>query len=632
MPFGSLCDPSIALGLLKAGLNRAGISCAVRYFTFPFAAKIGTQLYFELANGTPRLTALVGEWLFAEALWGPGRLDSAAYVEEVLRDRGRGSRSDDFWSSHRFAADAPEREEFIEEVLRARVAVAPFLDDCVDEVVCRRPRILGFTSVFQQQIASLALASRVRQALPETFLLIGGANVEGAMGSEAVHQFGFLDAVVSGEADAVFPQLVLRVLAGESIDGLPGVLTRRTLSLADAPSTLAPSNEQTGFVDLNALPYPDYDDFFQQLHFEADVAPAPVRVTFETSRGCWWGAKHHCTFCGLNGLSMAYRSKRPQRALDELMALNQRYPGRAISVVDNILDTSYFRTFLPRLRDSVTDLNLFYEIKSNVAKDQLRVLRDAGVICVQPGIESLSTHILRLMRKGVTMLQNIQTLKWCRELGIDVAWNMIWGFPGETARDYEQCTALVPLLTHLQPPGMRAPIRLDRFSPYFEQAQDFGITNVRPHLAYEHLYDLPAPAIANLAYFFRFDYADGRQVHHYTAPLLEQLDMWAQNHSTSELLYVDNENHLSIRDLRPAARRPHYVLDGLYREVLLACDRVHGVAHLEALAEKHGGPETLPGVLADLIDAGLLLTENGHYLALALPEGSYSRFTLRDRD
>ncbi|KZS71338.1 hypothetical protein A4G29_02880 [Mycobacterium kansasii] len=633
MPFGSLCDPSIALGLLKAGLNRAGISCAVRYFTFPFAAKIGTQLYFELANGTPRLTALVGEWLFAEALWGPGRLDTAAYIEEVLRDRGRGSRSDDFWSSHRLASVAPEREEFIEKVLRARVAVPSFLDDCIDEVVRRRPRILGFTSVFQQQIASLALASRVRQALPETFLLIGGANVEGAMGNEVVRQFGFLDAVVSGEADAVFPQLVLRVLAGESIEALPGVLTRQTLSLADEPSTApSKSNEQNGFVDLNALPYPDYDDFFQQLHFESDVAPAPVRVTFETSRGCWWGAKHHCTFCGLNGLSMAYRSKRPQRALDELMVLNQRYPGRAISVVDNILDTSYFRTFLPLLRDSVTDLNLFYEIKSNVSKDQLRVLRDAGVICVQPGIESLSTHILRLMRKGVTMLQNIQTLKWCRELGIDVAWNVIWGFPGETARDYEQCAALVPLLTHLQPPGMRAPIRLDRFSPYFEQAQDFGITNVRPHLAYEHLYDLPAPAIANLAYFFRFDYADGRQVHHYTAPLLEQLDAWAQNHSTSELLYVDNENHLSIRDLRPAARRPHHVFVGLHREVLLACDRVHGVTHLEALAEKHGGPDTLPGVLADLIDAGLLLTEDGHYLALPLPEGSYSRFSLRDRD
>ena len=40
---------------------------------------------------------------------------------------------------------------------------------------------------------------------------------------------------------------------------------------------------------------------------------------FETSRGCWWGERMHCTFCGLNGATMSYRSKSPRRAVDELM-------------------------------------------------------------------------------------------------------------------------------------------------------------------------------------------------------------------------------------------------------------------------------------------------------------------------
>ncbi|MFZ0225381.1 MAG: hypothetical protein WAL41_00235, partial [Mycobacterium sp.] len=148
--------------------------------------------------------------MFAEALWGPGRLDSDAYVDEVLRRRGRGSLSDHYWSSHTHAAAPQKRDELIDAALRARTAVAPFLDDCLDEVVRRHPRIIGFTSVYQQQIATLALASRVKQALPETFVVVGGANVEGVMGIESVRQFGFLDAAVSGEADAVFPQLVAR--------------------------------------------------------------------------------------------------------------------------------------------------------------------------------------------------------------------------------------------------------------------------------------------------------------------------------------------------------------------------------------------------------------------------------------
>lgn len=59
-------------------------------------------------------------------------------------------------------------------------------------MVRRCLRILFSTSVFQ--IASLALASRVKLALPETFVVIGVANVEGVMGLEAVRQFSFLDA------------------------------------------------------------------------------------------------------------------------------------------------------------------------------------------------------------------------------------------------------------------------------------------------------------------------------------------------------------------------------------------------------------------------------------------------------
>jgi hypothetical protein len=50
-----------------------------------------------------------------------------------------------------------------------------------------------------------------------------------------------------------------------------------------------------------------------------------------------------------------------------------------------------------------------------------------------PGIESLGTPILALMRKGITGLQNARLLKWCAESGIHVFWSVIYGFPGEPA-------------------------------------------------------------------------------------------------------------------------------------------------------------------------------------------------------
>ena len=58
-------------------------------------------------------------------------------------------------------------------------------------------------------------------------------------------------------------------------------------------------------------------------------------------------------------------------------------------------------------------------------KSQLQTMVAGGVTRIQPGIESLSTSILRLMRKGTSRLQNIQLLKWCADLQLNVAWNFL---------------------------------------------------------------------------------------------------------------------------------------------------------------------------------------------------------------
>ena len=100
------------------------------------------------------------------------------------------------------------------------------LDECLETLMRDRPRIVGFTSIFQQHTASLALARRLKRQWPSTFVVFGGANCEGVMGAETVRSFPYVDAAVSGEADLVFPDLVRRVLDGVSVSDLPGVRTR----------------------------------------------------------------------------------------------------------------------------------------------------------------------------------------------------------------------------------------------------------------------------------------------------------------------------------------------------------------------------------------------------------------------
>ena len=149
-------------------------------------------------------------------------------------------------------------------------------------------------------------------------------------------------------------------------------------------------------------------------------------------------------------MDMTYRSKSAARAVTELMYLVDWYPGYPVWAVDYILDTKYFKDFIPELASRALGVELFYEVKSSsIRKDQLRMLRDAGVNVLQPGIESFSDRILTMMRKGNRGLQNLQFLKWCKELGVKPFWNIIWGFPGEPAEEDARMTALIPHITHL---------------------------------------------------------------------------------------------------------------------------------------------------------------------------------------
>ncbi len=306
-------------------------------------------------------------------------------------------------------------------------------------------------------------------------IVFGGANFDGEMGKEYLRALSFIDYVVTGEGDQVFPALVDRVSRGESIAGLPGVLSRSGGGVVESgPAAL--------IHDLNSLPDPNYDEYFEtlfRLGRERVLGDSPPLLLFETARGCWWGEKQHCTFCGLNGNGMKFRSKTPEETRGQLRRLTQRYKIVNLEAVDNIMDHNYLDKLCLSLIEERSDYQIFYEVKSNLKQAQLRTMAQAGITSIQPGIESLSSHVLALMRKGVTMLQNVRLLKWAYYYGMRVGWNILTGFPGEVPDDYDRQLLILPLLRHLPPPSGSGRIWLERFSPYFFD-DAFPTRNVRP--------------------------------------------------------------------------------------------------------------------------------------------------------
>lgn len=598
MPFGLLQHPSIALGLLQASL--VGPTCRSVYFTLPFADLIGAELYQWISAGAQPHSQFLGEYLFRHAAFPGTSWDDEDFWQRPMQDGG--------WDG------VPDN--LIPRLEGVRRQVAGFLDDCCDELLALRPKIVGFTSVFQQQLASLALARRLKDFDPDLFIVFGGANCEGPMGREMIRQFEFLDAVVSGEGEIVFPELVDRVLQQRSIENLQGVSSAIDRSTPDRSIDNAPR-----IADMDSLPVPNYADFFEAWNRSGLGKSLSPSLSYETSRGCWWGEKQHCTFCGLNGAGMTFRSKSGERALSELDFLLTEYPVKRVQVVDNILDMRYFKDFIPALAEKDWNIQLFYEVKSNLGKEHLRRLEAAGITQIQPGIESFSDSVLRAMGKGVTRLQNVRLLKWCEEIGVRPLWNVLWGFPSETPDDYEEMAGLMPLLSHLAPPRFGGKLRIDRFSPNFERSDSFGFTDVKPDAFYRHLYPLDPQALQRLAYYFDFRYQDSRDVASYTKSTRQAILEWQQSHSPGALFYVDSEDGLLIWDRRAAARSSLTVLQSTDRLLYQECDDIRSLRQLRRLLEARiptEGSADLEARLQALVDRGLMLRDGEKFLSLAV--------------
>lgn len=594
-PFVDINRPAIGVSLLKAEIARHGFSSRIEYLHLALAERIGFMAYQAIAN-TLGSDSLIGEWFFADVVFGDAIPHEHEYINKVLpRYSGVG--------------------DLMDTVLKARLVRHQFVEDCARQILQHEPKVVGFTTTFHTTCASLAIARRIKQEPNAPIIIFGGANCEGEMGLQLLTSFDWIDYVCTGEADLVFTQFLQNLLRDGVHEPIPGILRQGESRELTVPEPVR---------EMDSLPIPDYSDYFEQVRRSPLQSEIRTDLLIETSRGCWWGAKQHCTFCGLNGATMSFRSKSPDRVFEELAHLARVYGQKRIDGVDNILDTKYINTLFPRLSESGLDLELFYEVKANLRYEQLAAMRAGGMRSIQPGIESFSNEVLRLMRKGCTGLQNIQLLRWCDELGIDIAWNILAGFPGESPSEYQRMAELLPLLTHLAPPASCTPIRLDRFSPFYTRAAEFGLQRVRPTVAYYYVYPLGRRELMRLAYFFDFDYADQRQPFTYINEVRREVQEWwnrrfADPEQRPRLDACFEEAAVNITDTRGLeGTEPSLQLTGLAAQLFRQCDSAHSLVHLQREFAGTASEQEIKKSLEELAAAKLMIEMDGQYLSLAV--------------
>ena len=299
MPFVDPYRPSIQLGLLKSVTARAGFPVRTLHAYLDFAVRIGVDDYQILCQ---HRGAMTGEWLFSVAAFPDTAPDpDGHFAGELAR-------------SLRHLAESPEKAR--EKLLQIRdVHVPAYLDAMLDAFPWHEVAVAGFSSTFQQNAASFALARRLKQRYPHLVTVFGGANFDGEMGPELVRSVGCIDVAVIGEGDETFPRLLGALAGRTSLDAVPGLARRLASPGGRRPGTGGPARRL-------AVLAPGRSGSRRRSPRLPISTTCPSRTTANTSSGRrTWG------YCPASGTAVCRCRSRPRGAAGGVPSTTARSAG-----------------------------------------------------------------------------------------------------------------------------------------------------------------------------------------------------------------------------------------------------------------------------------------------------------------
>lgn len=624
MPWTTLTEPSLGLAILKSALEKEGFKSQVHHLNLYLLRYVSFATYDTIAQ-----SFALNDFLFT------GQLEKR--VSERQMSLLRRICAEIMEKHSKAASKYKTTEDFVKTVLYIRRNIIPeYLHWCVGQILKDSPKLVGFTCMFDQTMASVALSKLIKQTRPELVTLFGGYAVEGAPGDQILNCFPWVDAIARGDGENTIVEIAKRLIAvgSTNIGGISGVLTQRDRALK-SPVIVART-------PMEEVPAPNYDDFFSDINdlkcndsIEITLRTLPI----ESSRGCWWGQKNHCTFCGIDEDAMKYREKSAEKMQIEIEQLYAQYSPPSIRFNDYILPRSYFNTLLPELSKAKEAFVLGCELKANTTPDEMEKLRNAGFRDLQPGIESFSTSVLKKMKKGVSGIQNIRFLLNAYELGMSVNYNYLFRFPSDIEEDYIFISKTIPKLFHLQPPIDHGGVVLTRYAPLKENPDEYGVP--RPISADERYQVMFSQNFAdshqfdykNYAYYFEAPFLQREELENIYSIIDLQIKIWKEEHRKRDVsLSIEyKKESVQIFDSRKQSTPVFQEYGCISKDIFKLLGREGKSIDVvkKALMPKFNS-SSIEDELSELIEHNFVFQEKNMIIALTIPKEVYEKLPSRE--
>lgn len=306
------------------------------------------------------------------------------------------------------------------------------IEDKHIDVVCT-----GSMSFYWNEVSEVVEAAK--RINPPIITVVGGALI--TSGPKLALENMKINYGVIGEGEITMTELADALTSNGDVGRVKGLIFH---DKANGFTVTAP---REAILDLDSLPFPDYEGLEFSTWLSARWLKQPMlgallfdiddRKNFYeilTSRSC----PFNCTFC-YHPLGQKYRQRSLDNVFQEIDYLVRKYNINLLNMLDELfsLDEKRLHEFASRIKKY--NIRWMAQLRAdNVSENMLKALKDAGILTLGIGMESMSDKVLKSMKKHVTKAGIERAYKLALDTGVRAGGNLIFGDPEETEETVQE--------------------------------------------------------------------------------------------------------------------------------------------------------------------------------------------------
>ena len=292
------------------------------------------------------------------------------------------------------------------------------LSEFLRSLALSKPKIVGFYSLADYRQKTCDLMGKVKKLYPNMKTLLGGPAVR----DDCILAESDCDVLVRSEGEYTALELADCFVKGKGrLEDIKGI------SYKNSENEIKRNPDRPVVDDLDSLPIPRRDFLKERSKYYSS--------SIMSSRGC----PYECIFCSEARCEDRYfRMRSAENVMEEVRMLVNNDGENFVGFMDDTFIVStervkklceYFKKEMPK------DFVWWCEGRANILAqdlDLIRAMKEAGVVCIQIGIESGNQKTLDAYKKSATLEQIEKVVKKCAEEEVMVYGNFILGGPFET--------------------------------------------------------------------------------------------------------------------------------------------------------------------------------------------------------